>query len=122
MQVLKNEIGGKDGVKKFAVIILTAVTGAIGMNMFLIPAGIFSAGANGLAQIISRLFAENLNMNVDTGFLILILNIPIALLGLKIGSGNLADFINTLGNIAGDYDHAKIEIRKPLMASIVEAC
>ena len=122
MQVLKNEIGGKDGVKKFAVIILTAVTGAIGMNMFLIPAGIFSAGANGLAQIISRLFAENLNMNVDTGFLILILNIPIALLGLyKLGLGaTLLTFINTLGISLAIMIMPKIGITdNPLMASIV---
>lgn len=46
----------KDLIKKIFVILLTGVTGAVGLNFFLIPANVFSAGMTGIAQIVGAFF------------------------------------------------------------------
>ncbi|KAF1296909.1 hypothetical protein BAU15_14500 [Enterococcus sp. JM4C] len=89
----KNEI-----IKKICVILLTGITAAIGLNYFLIPAHVFSAGMNGVAQIIASLLKTYLNLQFDTGIFILLLNIPVFILGyLKLGkSSTLLSFVNVL--------------------------
>ncbi|RKD75617.1 uncharacterized membrane-anchored protein YitT (DUF2179 family) [Sinobaca qinghaiensis] len=62
-------------LKKVGVIIIGALIMAVGLNMFLIPANVFSSGATGIAQILSTL------LPLSTGMLLFILNIPIAVLG-----------------------------------------
>ncbi len=42
-----------ESIKKIAVMAITALTSAVGLNFFLIPAKVFSAGMNGIAQIIA---------------------------------------------------------------------
>ncbi|MFS1125994.1 YitT family protein, partial [Enterococcus faecalis] len=42
-------------LKKIVVILITGLTAAVALNYFLIPANVFSAGMNGIAQIISSL-------------------------------------------------------------------
>lgn len=122
MQALKKELMGKDALKKCLVILFTAITGAIAMNMFLIPANIFSAGANGIAQIISRIFSDSFGIGVNTGFLILLINIPIAILGFyKLGvAAVLLSFINTLGISLAIMVMPHVEVTdNPLMAAVV---
>lgn len=68
-------------VKKIGVVMLSGITAAISLNFFLIPASVLSAGMNGVAQIIVEVGHRYLGANLDTGFFILLLNIPIFILG-----------------------------------------
>ncbi|XUB29217.1 YitT family protein [Enterococcus sp. DIV0176] len=90
----KNEM-----LKKLVVILITGVTAAVALNYFLIPANVFSAGMNGIAQIIASLLYEWFHIQADTGIFIFILNIPVFILGfLKVGKGStILSFINVLG-------------------------
>lgn len=73
-------------LKKIIIVILTGFTSAIALNMFLIPANVFSAGVNGISQLLSSVIFELTPFRLDTGILIFLLNIPIAILGwIKIG-------------------------------------
>lgn len=79
--VFKNELFFKG-----FIVIISGVLVGIALNMFLIPANIFSAGVTGIAQLISGAFEKFSNISVDTGILIFILNIPIFVLSwLKLG-------------------------------------
>ncbi len=79
--LMENEL-----MTKIAVILLTGVLSAISLNMFLIPANVFSAGMNGVSQLVSGAFEMYLGAKVDTGVLIFILNIPIFIISwLKLG-------------------------------------
>lgn len=78
----------KDLLIKLAVIISTGVLNAVALNMFLIPAHVFSAGMNGVAQLISGAADMFAGIKIDTGLLIFICNIPVFILGwLKLGKG-----------------------------------
>ncbi|MDT2814799.1 YitT family protein [Vagococcus carniphilus] len=73
-------------IKKIVIVIFSGVIMGIALNMFLIPANVFSAGVNGIAQLVSGILEMSFNMNLDTGILIFIMNIPIAILGwVKLG-------------------------------------
>ena len=62
-------------LKKMGTIFFTGVTGAIGMNFFLTPANILSAGMNGLSQITVELAQSQLNLSLSMGALIFLYNI-----------------------------------------------
>lgn len=83
-------------IKKIFVIILTGITGAMGLNMFLIPAQVFSAGMNGIAQILATLLYSHLSITIDTGLFIFLLNLPVFALGFwKLGKeATIFSFIN----------------------------
>lgn len=79
--VFKNELF----IKTF-IVIFSGILVGIALNMFLIPANIFSAGVTGAAQLISGAFEKFSSIRVDTGLLIFVLNIPIFVLSwLKLG-------------------------------------
>lgn len=88
----------KDIVKKILVILLTGVTGAVGLNFFLIPANVFSAGMTGIAQIVGAFFQQLFGMSIDTGILIFLLNVPVFILGfLRLGkSAMILSFANVV--------------------------
>ncbi|KRO27420.1 YitT family protein [Lactiplantibacillus fabifermentans] len=65
---------------QFAVILASAVIAAIALNEFLIPADTFSGGVNGIAQLLYSA-GKPLGLQINTGYYILIFNIPIAVLG-----------------------------------------
>ncbi|MCM0582889.1 YitT family protein [Weissella diestrammenae] len=71
-------------IKNYAVLIGGFILGAfliaIAMNFFFIPNKIFSAGFNGIAQLLSLFFGV-FHINVEVGTMILLFNIPIALVG-----------------------------------------
>ncbi len=72
--------------KKIFFIFFAAITNAIALNNFLIPANIYASGINGIAQLISGILDNSSGIIIDTGILILVFNVPIALLGwFKIG-------------------------------------
>ena len=59
----------------------------------------FSAGMNGIAQIIATLLYTNLGIHINTGIFILFLNIPVFILGfVKLGKqSTILSFINVIG-------------------------
>lgn len=79
--IFKNEV-----IIKLVIVVLSGLIAGIALNMFLIPANVFSAGAPGIAQLISGAFEKFLNMKLETGLIIFLLNIPIFILSwLKLG-------------------------------------
>ncbi|WP_042455239.1 YitT family protein [Neobacillus dielmonensis] len=69
--------------KKVAIVIAGALLNAAGMNLFLVPADIYSSGFTGIAQLLSRVLDDYTPIHVSMGLLLLILNIPVAILGWK---------------------------------------
>jgi uncharacterized membrane-anchored protein YitT (DUF2179 family) len=69
--------------KKVAVVAAGAALGALAMNLFLIPANVYSSGFTGIAQLLSKVLSDNTPLNISLGFLLLLLNIPVAVLGWK---------------------------------------
>ena len=82
---------------KRQVILFTGLTGAVGLNYFLIPANVFSAGMTGIAQIVEHLLS-NVGLSIDTGILIFLLNVPVFILGfIKLGkSAMILSFANVI--------------------------
>lgn len=73
-------------IKKIVIVIFSGIIMGVALNLFLIPANVFSAGVNGIAQLISGILEMSFNTKLDTGILIFIMNIPIAILGwVKLG-------------------------------------
>jgi uncharacterized membrane-anchored protein YitT (DUF2179 family) len=87
MNNIIRSLGGEDLIwlqtKKTFVVIMGAFLVAIGMNLFLIPANVYSSGFAGVAQLFSKVLTEYTPLNISMGYLLLILNIPVAILGWK---------------------------------------
>src|SRR4051812_36749540 len=68
------------------------------MNLFLIPANVYSSGFTGIAQLLSKVLSDYTPIQVSMGFLLLLLNIPVAILGWsKIGkSFTIYSFISVV--------------------------
>ncbi|MDR4945895.1 YitT family protein [Neobacillus cucumis] len=69
--------------KKIGIVIAGAFINALAMNLFLIPANVYSSGFAGVAQLLSKILSDYTPINVSMGFLLLLLNIPVAILGWK---------------------------------------
>lgn len=69
----------KEMLKKFGVVAFGAFIAAVGMNLFLIPADVYSGGFTGLAQLLSRLLQGHVPF-LSTGVFLVILNLPIAVI------------------------------------------
>ncbi|MGY3749501.1 YitT family protein [Vagococcus acidifermentans] len=86
MGKIKRTYQQNEMMKKIIVMIIAGLVTAVGLNMFLIPASVFSVGVNGISQLISITLYSSTGIHIDTGILIFVLNIPIAVLGwLKLG-------------------------------------
>lgn len=85
-------------MKRIGVVIICALTSAMSLNFFLIPAKVMSAGMNGVAQIIVALGAEHLGLHLSTGLFIFLLNIPVFALGFwKLGKdATIWSFVNVM--------------------------
>lgn len=74
--------------KRILVVIFGALLNAIALNFFLIGANVYASGFTGAAQLLSSVFKDFASIGISTGILLLILNIPVAILGwLKVGRG-----------------------------------
>lgn len=72
--------------KKIIVVLLGALLSALALNLFLIPANIYASGFTGAAQLISNILSDYTPINISTGILLLLFNIPVAILGwMKVG-------------------------------------
>ncbi|MGG1292294.1 YitT family protein [Bacillus smithii] len=69
--------------KKIVIVVFGAFLNALAMNLFLIPANVYSSGFTGIAQLLSNLLQEFTKIHISTGIFLLILNIPVAILGWK---------------------------------------
>jgi len=76
----KREVG-----KNVLIVVFASIINVVALNDFLIPGKIFSAGINGIAQIVAMLL-DTAGVHLSTGWFILLFNIPIGLLGwFKVG-------------------------------------
>lgn len=74
--------------KRIAVVILGSFLLAVSLNFFLINANVYASGFSGFAQLLSSVFKDFLHIEVGTGVLLFILNVPVLILSwFKIGKG-----------------------------------
>ncbi|WP_125982631.1 YitT family protein [Loigolactobacillus iwatensis] len=81
-----NKLTSNETLKKAFFVLFASILTALSLNMFLIPANVFSSGVNGIAQLLATLLERFMHIHIETGYFILLFNIPIGLLGwFKIG-------------------------------------
>lgn len=74
--------------KRIITVIFGSLLLAISLNFFLINANVYASGFTGAAQLASSVFHDFFDMNVTTGILVLLFNIPVFILGwYKVGKG-----------------------------------
>ena len=74
--------------KRIITVIFGSLLLAISLNFFLIEANVYASGFTGVAQLISSGFNDYLDINISTGILLFLLNIPVIILGwFKVGKG-----------------------------------
>ncbi|GGF15644.1 UPF0750 membrane protein YitT [Halobacillus andaensis] len=76
-------------IKRILIVLIGAVFNAVSLNLFLIEANVYASGFTGVAQLLTSIFQDFLNVpGVSTGLILFILNIPVAVLGwYKVGKG-----------------------------------
>ncbi|MFS0824216.1 YitT family protein [Bacillus sp. 1P02SD] len=70
-------------IKKVIIVIIGALLNAAALNLFLIPADVYSSGFTGVSQLLFRILGDYTPLHVSTGVILLLLNIPVAILGWK---------------------------------------
>ncbi|MGJ9459360.1 YitT family protein [Oceanobacillus sp. CF4.6] len=74
--------------KRVIIVIFGALLNALSLNFFLIGANVYASGFTGGAQLLSSIFNDFIGINVSTGILLLLLNVPVLLIGwYKVGKG-----------------------------------
>jgi uncharacterized membrane-anchored protein YitT (DUF2179 family) len=82
---MKKEVLWEHG-KKLIIVFIGAILNAFAMNYFLKPANVYASGFTGAAQLLSNILTQYTPIHISTGMLLLILNIPVAILGwIKVG-------------------------------------
>ncbi|RST99386.1 hypothetical protein CBF37_04830 [Vagococcus vulneris] len=88
-------------LKRIVILILAGFMISAGLNWFLVPANIFSVGVNGISQLLSSVIFEITNISINTGILIFLLNVPIAVLGwVKLGKSSTIYSLLTVVSIS----------------------
>jgi len=67
--------------RRIIVVILGSLLLALSLNFFLIGANVYSSGFTGAAQLVSSIFNDFLNIQISTGVLLFIFNVPVFILG-----------------------------------------
>lgn len=74
--------------KRIITVIFGSFLLAVSLNFFLIDANVYASGFTGMAQLISSIFHDFFSIEISTGILLFILNIPVIILGwFKVGKG-----------------------------------
>src|SRR5690625_1412582 len=74
--------------KRIAVVILGSFLLAISLNFFLIGANVYASGFSGVAQLLSSVSKDFLSLDISTGIILFVLNVPVLIIGwFKIGRG-----------------------------------
>lgn len=74
--------------RRIAIVILGSFLLAVSLNFFLINANVYASGFSGAAQLVSSVLQDFAKINISTGVLLFIFNIPVLILGwFKVGKG-----------------------------------
>lgn len=74
--------------RRIFIVIIGALLLAVSLNFFLIEANVYASGFAGVAQLIASIFQDFVGLNIGTGIILLVLNIPVFILGwFKVGKG-----------------------------------
>src|SRR5699024_6272510 len=74
--------------RRIIIVIIGSLLLALSLNFFLIGAHVYASGFTGAAQLVSSVFKDFFNIQVSTGILLLIFNVPVFILGwYKVGKG-----------------------------------
>lgn len=74
--------------KRIAVVILGSFLLAVSLNFFLINANVYASGFSGAAQLLSSVFHDFVGIEITTGVLLFVLNIPVLIISwFKVGKG-----------------------------------
>lgn len=74
--------------KRIATVIFSSLLVAISLNFFLINANVYASGFAGAAQLLSSVLNDLVGIQLSTGILLLLFNIPVFILGwFKVGRG-----------------------------------
>lgn len=93
-----NQFSVREHVKITIIVLVGAFLNAIALNFFLIPANVYASGVTGAAQLISNVLTDFTPIQLSTGILVFLLNIPVIILGwMKVGkSFTLYSFVSVL--------------------------
>lgn len=69
--------------KRIFLVVVSAVIYAVGIRWFLDPLNFYTNGFAGIAMIASKLIKLHLNINVDMGPILIVINIPLLILGYR---------------------------------------
>lgn len=81
-----NEVRYKEDVKKYIIVILGALIFCLGVNLFIVPVGLYNGGVVGVSQIIRTLIRNYISVpnNFDvSGIINFTLNIPLLFIAYK---------------------------------------
>lgn len=67
--------------KRIAIVIIGASLIAVALNFFLINANVYSSGFTGAAQLLSSILNDFFNVELSTGIILFLLNVPVIILG-----------------------------------------
>ncbi|HIS28022.1 MAG TPA: YitT family protein [Candidatus Avamphibacillus intestinigallinarum] len=74
--------------KRIIMVIIGALLNALSLNFFLIKANVYASGVTGAAQLVSSVFKDFIHIDITTGMLVFIMNVPVLILGwFKVGKG-----------------------------------
>ena len=75
--------------RRIAIVMFGAALNAIALNFFLISANVYASGFTGIAQLIASVAQDFFSLEgINTGLILFVLNIPVAILGwFKVGKG-----------------------------------
>src|SRR5699024_6360215 len=68
-------------VKRVIIVAFGALLLAISLNFFLISAHVYASGFTGAAQLLMSIFNDFIGIEVSMGLLLVLLNVPVAILG-----------------------------------------
>src|SRR5690625_6997706 len=72
--------------RRVVIVVIGSLLLALSLNFFLIGANVYASGFTGAAQLIASIFQDFLNIQLSTGILLFLFNIPVLILGwFKVG-------------------------------------
>ncbi|ELK45233.1 YitT family protein [Halobacillus sp. ACCC02827] len=76
-------------IRRILIVLLGSLLNALSLNLFLIEANVYASGFTGVSQLLTSISSDFLGIpGVSTGLVLLVLNIPVAILGwYKVGKG-----------------------------------
>lgn len=74
-------------IKNYLMVVVGSIMFSLALNIFIVPHGLYNGGFVGIAQIITTLIQENMNIVIDfniAGIINFVMNIPLFLLTYKV--------------------------------------